>query len=206
MGRRMQPIRDKKTLDDIERTLAKLTTPRGRRMFLLWEVGIRMGFRISDLLPLHVGDLRGKKSYTYLPQKQRHKKGARPITATIEPALRKILAIRCEGMDDRDWLFPSEQKTPGGNTVPISRQMAYLDMQEIGRLCGIQEPIGCHTMRKTFGYHHYKKEHDVAFLQTWFYHSSPETTLIYIGIAEDEMRARTDHSPFSSGPELDDLL
>lgn len=206
MGRRMQPIRKKETLDDIERTLARQTSYRGRRTFLLWEVGIRTGMRISDMLQLRVGDLRGKTRYTYLPIKQRHKKGARPITITIEPALRKILAKRCEGMSDRDFLFASTYTTPAGNQKPISRQQALTDMRWINELCGIEEPIGCHTTRKTFGYHHYQRNHDVAILQKWFYHSSPETTLIYIGIAEDNFRRMTDDTPFSSGSDLDDLL
>ena len=98
MGNRMQPIRKKEILDDIEQTLARQTSLRGKRTFLLWEVGIRTGMRISDMLTLRVGDLRGKTRYTYLPIKQRNKKGAQPITITLEPQLRKILSKRCEGM------------------------------------------------------------------------------------------------------------
>lgn len=206
MGRAMQPIRAKEMLTEIEQTLARLTSPRGRRTFLLWEVGIRMGMRISDMLELRVGDLRGQQRYTYLPIKQRHKRGARPITLPVEGALRKILAKRCEGMDDRDLLFASIQKTKGGNVKAISRQQALKDMKWAGQLCGLKDPIGCHTMRKTFGYQHYQRDHDVAALQKWFYHSTPETTLIYIGIAEDNLRKMTDNSPFSSGADLDDIL
>ena len=97
-------------------------------------------------------------------------------------------------------------KTGGGNPKAISRQQALKDMRWINSLCRIEEPIGCHTTRKTFGYQHYQMDHDVAILQKWFYHSSPETTLIYIGIAEDNFRKMTDRTPFSSGAELDDLL
>ena len=206
MGRRMQPIRKKEQLRDIEQTLAKRGDPQGRMTFLLWEVGIRTGMRISDMLQLRVGDLRDQLRYTYLPIKQRHKKGAHPITITIEPALRKILRARCAGLDDRDWLFASPEATPGGNRRPISRMTAYRYLHAIGPMCGLDEPVGCHTMRKTFGYHHYQSDHDVAVLQKWFYHSSPETTLIYIGVAEDNFRRMTDRTPFSSGDELDDLL
>lgn len=198
MGRMMQPIRSREQLDDIEMTLGARTDAQGRRAFLLWEVGIRTGMRISDMLELKVGDLRGQKRYTYLPIKQRHKAGARPITIPITSALRAVIANRCEGMADGDWLFPSVEKTRGGNQKPISRMTAYRDMKWIQRVCRIDEPIGCHTTRKTFGYQHYQESHDVATLQTWFYHSSPETTLIYIGIAEDNLRKMTDRSPFSN--------
>ena len=43
------------------------------------------------------------------------------------------------------------------------------------------------TMRKTFGYHHYKKFKDIAMLQKIFNHSSPAITLRYIGIEQDQI-------------------
>lgn len=47
--------------------------------------------------------------------------------------------------------------------------------------------IGTHTMRKTFGYHHYKKFNDIALLQRILNHSSPAITLRYIGISQEEI-------------------
>lgn len=198
MGARMQPIRDMAQVDDIQVTLSRLDTTRGKRMFLLFEVGIRMGLRIGDMLQLRVGDLRGKMSYTYRPAKQQHKNHGRGIelTATIEPALRKIIAARTAGMEDGDLLFPSQKHTAGGNARPITRQQAYRDMRLMGEVCKAGD-LGCHTLRKTFGYHHYRKHKDIAFLQGWFGHSDPSTTLIYIGITEDEARKRTDNTPFA---------
>ena len=52
---------------------------------------------------------------------------------------------------------------------------------------GIDYKIGTHTLRKTFGYHHYKKFKDVALLQKIFNHSSPAITLRYIGIDQEEI-------------------
>ncbi|GKS12930.1 hypothetical protein YDYSY3_39300 [Paenibacillus chitinolyticus] len=47
--------------------------------------------------------------------------------------------------------------------------------------------IGTHTLRKTFGYHFYKRYKDVALLQQIFNHSAPSITLRYIGINQDIM-------------------
>ena len=47
--------------------------------------------------------------------------------------------------------------------------------------------LGCHSMRKTFGYHYYKQTKDIALLQKIFNHSSPAITLAYIGIDQDRM-------------------
>ena len=50
-----------------------------------------------------------------------------------------------------------------------------------------RDDIGTHTMRKTFGYHHYKRNKDVATLQMLFNHSASSITLKYIGITDDEI-------------------
>ena len=46
--------------------------------------------------------------------------------------------------------------------------------------------IGTHTMRKTFGYHYYKRKHDVVMLMNIFGHAAPSITKKYIGITYDE--------------------
>lgn len=55
------------------------------------------------------------------------------------------------------------------------------------KLAGLPEKVGTHTMRKTFGYHHYQKFKDVAILQKIFNHSTPQVTLRYIGIEQDQI-------------------
>lgn len=196
MGVQLQPIREIETVHDATVTLSKLESVRGRRMFLLWIVGINMGLRISDLIDLKVGDLRFEKVFTYLPKKQAHKKGARKISVPVPPQVRMAVRARCEGRADDEWLFPSRKRTAGGNPAHITREAARADMKEIGRICGIRQRIGCHTMRKTFGYHYYQRTHDIAILQEWFYHSSPATTLIYIGVTLDNFQKMVDKNPF----------
>jgi len=53
-------------------------------------------------------------------------------------------------------------------------------------MAGIKEPVGTHTMRKTFGYHAYKKGLDLAVIQKLLNHSSPSITLAYIGITQED--------------------
>jgi dihydrofolate reductase len=47
------------------------------------------------------------------------------------------------------------------------------------------EKIGCHTMRKTFGYHYYQKFKDAVTLMEIFGHADISITLRYIGINQD---------------------
>lgn len=197
MGQQMQPIRELEKVHDMTVTLSKRKDARGQRMFLMWVVGINMGFRVSDLVDLKVGQLRDESAFTYLPKKQSHKSGARPITVPVPAAVRKVLKARLPDAPAEAWLFPSRKRTGGKNPQHISRQTARMDMREIGRVCGLTQKIGCHTMRKTFGYHYYQRTHDVAILQEWFYHESPATTLIYIGVALDNFREMIKKSPFA---------
>lgn len=48
------------------------------------------------------------------------------------------------------------------------------------------EHTGTRSLRKTFGYHHYRKHKDLAILQEIFSHSSLSITKRYIGITQDE--------------------
>ena len=67
----------------------------------------------------------------------------------------------------------------------MERTQCYRIINNVCKKVGISYNVGTHTLRKTFGYHHYRKFKDVAILQKIFNHSSPEVTLRYIGINQD---------------------
>ena len=56
-----------------------------------------------------------------------------------------------------EYLFKSQK----GNNRPITTSQAYRIIVNAGNNIGLTE-IGTHTMRKTFGYHHYQQYHDIA--------------------------------------------
>ena len=208
MGKKMQPIRDLGEVCRITEELKQMSDERGRRMYLMWVVGTHLGLRIGDLICLKVGDLR-VKDFTYLPRKQRHKKMARSITIPVPQEVRSAIRDRCADLPDDAWLLPSRKKKRQVKKNPeknrpmrenigaISRQTALQDMDEIARRCHVGMKLGCHTMRKTFGYHYYRKGARLAFLQEWFYHNNPQTTLIYIGVQLDDFEAMVSKSPFA---------
>ena len=70
---------------------------------------------------------------------------------------------------------------------PISRQRCYQIMNTIAKQAGIEERIGCHTLRKTFGYHYYKMTGDVVSLQRILGHSFQRETLVYIGVIQENI-------------------
>ncbi len=78
-------------------------------------------------------------------------------------------------------------KSREGVNKLISRSTAYKILNKVASAVGLEENIGTHTLRKTFGYHFYKQTKDVALLQEILNHSSPKITLRYIGLNQDQM-------------------
>lgn len=66
--------------------------------------------------------------------------------------------------------------------------MKRKDYEEIAADFLERDDIGTHTMRKTFGYHHYQKNKDIVALMEIFNHSKPKETKRYIGIQDDEIQ------------------
>lgn len=177
----VQPIREGEKVRELEELLEQTRDPRGRRMYLLLMVGIYLGLRISDMLKLRVNDLRGKSVLEIKEQKT-----SKNAQLPIPDKLRKVCRERLAGLPGGAFVFESRQRDTFGALRAIGRTTAYNDVNAMARLAKIDYPIGCHSLRKTFGYHYYKQTGDIAFLMIWFNHSSVEVTKRYIGIDLDE--------------------
>ncbi|HDX9701710.1 TPA: site-specific integrase [Bacillus thuringiensis] len=168
--RAVQPIRDKEKIEEIKTRLKN----KNARDWFMFEMGINVGLRISDLLPLCVGNVRGK---THINIKE--KKTDKNKRFKINVNMQRLIEEYTKHMDDEDYLFPSKK-----TDKPLQRVQAYKILNTVGREAGLEE-IGTHTLRKTFGYHFYQRTKDVALLQELFNHSAPSVTLKYIGINQD---------------------
>lgn len=174
----VQPIRDVKKIDAMKRIL------KGRD-HLLFVLGINSGLRISDILKMRVRDVideNGKPRSFYELREQKTGKAKRfPFGKNVQKAISDYL----NGYDGdmNRYLFVSRK----GENQPITRQHAWLVINEAAKAVGIKDKIGTHTLRKTFGYHAYKAGTDITLLQSIFNHASPSTTLRYIGITQDDI-------------------
>jgi len=170
---KVEPIREKEKIAELKKILYQ----QSYRNYILFVLGINTGLRISDMLQIKVEDVRGKTHIVLKEQKTSKNK-----KFLINSNLRRELSDYTADMADHEYLFQSRI----GQNKPLSRFQAYRIFSEAGRKAGL-ESIGCHSTRKTFGYHHYKENKDVALLQKLFNHSSPSITLDYIGITQDIM-------------------
>ncbi|PKG24372.1 tyrosine-type recombinase/integrase [Niallia nealsonii] len=171
----VQPIRSKAQIEDMKWALKRHCSERD---YILFLIGINTGLRVSDILNLKrdsIFKLKSKKRKEFQIREGKTKK-ARMINIT--PIFNEVITYASEL--DSDWLFPSRK-----GDKPISKIQAYRQLQKAGDFAGIQS-IGTHTMRKTFGYHFYKKANNVAMLQEILNHSHPKITLTYIGSNKEE--------------------
>ncbi len=166
----VEPIRKKKDLKKIENILKK----QGLRDLLLFTIGTNCGLRISDILNLNVGDVKNK-DYINIKEKKTGKYKRFPINSKLKPMFAKFT----KGRNLDEPLFLSVFKNR------MERTQCYRIVNDACKKAGIDYKIGTHTLRKTFGYHHYQKFKDVVILQKIFNHYSPQVTLRYIGIDQD---------------------
>lgn len=173
----VQPIRDKQLIEDMKWSLKKWC---GKRDYILFLIGINTGLRVGDLLKLKVKDVRRKKKIVI--QEGKTKKKRTINLSNIYDEIQEYINTL-----DSEWLFPSRK----GNK-PITTTQAYRQLNKAAEMVDIDEGIGTHTMRKTFGYWFYKQTKDVAKLQKILNHSHPDITLRYIGITDEEIEKELD--------------
>jgi integrase len=168
----VQPLRSLQDIEDMKQSLRRWC---GERDHFLFVLGINTGLRVSDIVRLRVKDLRGKTHALIV-----EKKSGKSRRVLLKPIQEEIEAFT-NGMNPDDWLFASRK-----GISPISPTQAYRTLVKAGEMID-RTDIGTHTMRKTFGYHYYKRTKDVATLQQIFNHSAPSITKRYIGITQDDM-------------------
>lgn len=168
----VEPLRTKQEIEDMKWSLSRHCTERDRFMFVF---GINTGLRVSDILPLKVKDVRGKNHVRLIEKKTKKDRNVNVMGIVEE------IESYTKGMDDEDYLFQSRK-----GSKPITDTQAYRALVQAGKMID-RVDIGTHTMRKTFGYHYYKKTKDVATLQEIFNHSYPSITKKYIGIRQEEI-------------------
>ena len=173
----VEPIRDEKDIERIKRI-----TYQSPRDHLLFIMGINNGLRISDLLKLKVGDVRGLKpgGMLNITEGKTRKRNVLGINKAVHKALKRYLDEVQPA--DEDYLFRS-------------RKGGVLDKRSVHRLvnkwaadAGVKGHFGTHTLRKTFGYMHRTKcGTGFEVLATRFNHSSPAVTMRYLGISSKEV-------------------
>lgn len=163
---KMDPITDKDIVHEIEDYLREWN----EMYFLLFEVALYTGFRITDILSIRVRDVQGWDI------KLKEKKTGKIREVRMTPELKKNMRNFVKGKPLNQFVFKSRE----GKNNPISRQRFDQILKQVVEDLEIDN-IAAHSIRKTFGYFYYQKFNGVNDLMGIFNHSSERITLIYIG-------------------------
>lgn len=171
----VQPLRTIKEIVDMIEALSMSPNTADRNV-LLFKIGISTGLRIGDIVSLRVSDVKGKSNF-----KIREGKTKKERTVYLNAIMADIADYTENLQSNSEYLFGSRK-----GDSHITTTQAYRILTGAAALLG-RTDIGTHTMRKTFGYHYYKRTHDILTLMNIFNHSDQSTTKRYIGITEEEV-------------------
>lgn len=176
----VDPIKDIKSINAIKKELRQ----QSQRDLLLFVLGINTGIRISDLLFLKVEDIwdsNGVKEFLYVSNEKSAQLQPIYLNNSVRSELTNYLGMF--EFSATDYLFKSKK-----NDAPITRQQAYRIINHAAKKVGITGKIGMHTLRKTFGYHAYRKGIAISIIRSIYQHHSSAETLRYIGIEKKDQQ------------------
>ena len=179
-----QPIRKNEDITALKNYF--LYEKRNLRNYTMVCLGINSALRISDMLSLTWGDVYhfadGRfRSHISISERKTGKDRRIALNKSMRKALdlyRKSLPEVTEEM----FIFPGR-----GGKKPLSRCQAYRILRSAGRALHFETDISGHSLRKTFGYHAWKKGIQPAVLMDIFNHSSYRITKRYLGIVQDDI-------------------
>ncbi len=175
----VEPIRDREKIDAMK-TYLRSSNLRGYALFTL---GINSGLRLSELLKLTVANVTDERGRVLDRIEVKDIKTGKAKEFPLGDTSRNALQEYIFQAKPADFLFPSRN---GGG--PLGRVQSWRMLSQAAIAVGIKEPIGTHTLRKTFGYWAYKQGADITVIQQMLgIHATPAVALRYIGITKDDM-------------------
>lgn len=169
----VEPIRCGTTYNLIKDTLKE----ENERDYVFFLLGTYTALRVSDILKLKIKDVRNRQTINLIENKT----GKQQIIK-LNKEVMKALSDFSKSKLDNEFLLKSNK----GVNKPISRVRAWQIMKDIGSRFEI-ENLGCHSLRKTWGYHYYKQTGDIATIMLALNHSREDISLRYIGILQDQV-------------------
>ena len=175
----MQPVRDKGKL----KGLAEYWLKRGNlRNYALIILGVCTALRIGDLLRVVWFDVYDERSGAFRTH----------ITITEQKTgKQKVIALNKQAVNALRLLYPNRRgaflfASNRKEDRAISRIQAWRIVRAAAEAIQLIGCYGCHSLRKSFGYHAWKAGVQPVMLMDIFNHSSFEITRRYLGIQQDD--------------------
>lgn len=164
---------------------------RDRALFLL---GVKSGFRISELLSLRVGEVcqAGRLVDRVTVRRQHMKQRREGRTVLLHPEAKAALAAWLGHLSAAGSLLPTVYvfQSRKGLNRPISRIHAWRILQEAYVANELTGKLGTHSMRKTFANRLYDRlGHDLVKTQRALGHRNINSTVHYLSFREEDIDA-----------------
>lgn len=178
-----QPIRDSQDVKNfIDYYESRKPSLRNHAMIVL---GLHTALRISDILKLRWKDVYQFDKESYVPHLLVYEKktGKSSMIALNFHIINALESYRIRKMPEQDdYIFCKTTDS----TKPLCRSQAYRIIKKAAAETLDETHISCHSLRKTFGYHAWKKGTSPVLLMDVYNHSSFVTTKRYLGIDQDD--------------------
>jgi integrase len=180
------------TDEEVREMLGRFAGEHARRDAALFVLGVKSGFRISELLSLRLRDVwQAGRSVERVTVERRHmKKKTEGRTVLLHPEAKAALAawldeLRAAGVEAPDaFVFQSRK----GDNRPITRVQAYRILHAAYDACAMTGKLGTHSLRKTFANNVYDRlGGDLAKTQRALGHRNINSTVQYLSFREEEI-------------------
>ena len=177
----MAEVQAVKSLDTVKLISHLLERTYSKQMSDVWNIGLNLALRISDLLSIKFDDINNERLVVH-----ESKTGKLANIKLNQKAIDTIKAIQAEH-PAHIFLFQSyrNQQAKNAEPKPLSRRAVTKAFSMIGE--EVKIALGTHSMRKTRGYHLYQNTKDIARVMKMLRHGSEAVTLRYIGITQDDV-------------------
>lgn len=177
----MAEVQAVKKLDTVKLISHLLEIRCSKQMSDIWNIGLNLALRISDLLSIKFSDI--KNDRLLIKESKTGKFASIKLNQKVLDTIQQIQAQH----PTHTYLFQSyrNQQSLHSKPKPLSRRSVAKAFAMIGEETKVA--LGTHSMRKTRGYHLYKNTKDIARVMKMLRHSSEGVTLRYIGITQDDV-------------------
>ncbi|MBS5283937.1 MAG: tyrosine-type recombinase/integrase [Clostridiales bacterium] len=178
-----QPIKNPK---GIKRFKQYFLDKKQIRNYTMVTLAMNTSLRIGDLLHLKWGDVYNfrRKMYWEHIEIIEQKTGKSNLIALNKEAKHALNLLRQaeHTLSENQYIF----KSRNGINQPIGRICAFRIIKQAVDDLNLEGIISCHSLRKTFGYHAWKKGVPPALIMSIYNHSSIEITKRYLSIDQDD--------------------
>ena len=176
----VEAIKDLKQISSMKRYLKK----QSERDYLLFLLGINTGLNITELLDIRISDLLEEEASIrdFYTVKKNSLQDEHKVYLNQKVKKEILHYIQVSQLPLESYLFQSKKSKDH-----LSRQQAYRIIHQAAEDLGIGSNIGTNSMRKTFGYHAYKRGVAISLLQRHFNHSTKQETYKFLGINKEEV-------------------